>query len=249
MKPVVLIPCYRSELSPAERISLRQCRHVLAAYDCKVILPEGLALPEAFAGLEPEYFPAGHFKSVQDYSCFLLNLEFYDRFRAYDYMLIYHLDAYVFRDELDFWCAQGFDYIGAPWGNAPFLGLPKMRKGLPWHARPLWLARWLYRQDFRVGNGGLSLRRIAAFQRVLQRHAPEAARWPWNEDVFWSLVAPVYDRQFRIPTETQAMRFALELEPRRYVDRMGGRLPFGCHAWERYDPAFWAPHISRAEER
>jgi hypothetical protein len=23
----------------------------------------------------------------------------------------------------------------------------------------------------------------------------------------------------------------------------GGNMPFGCHAWERYDRRFWEPHL------
>ena len=30
-------------------------------------------------------------------------------------MLIYQLDAYVFKDELLNWANKGYDYIGAPW--------------------------------------------------------------------------------------------------------------------------------------
>jgi lipopolysaccharide/colanic/teichoic acid biosynthesis glycosyltransferase len=27
----------------------------------------------------------------------------------------------------------------------------------------------------------------------------------------------------------------------------GRRMPFGCHAWERYDPEFWRPHVLAAD--
>jgi hypothetical protein len=37
--------------------------------------------------------------------------QFYERFVAYDYMLIYQLDAYVFKDELDDWSAKGYDLL------------------------------------------------------------------------------------------------------------------------------------------
>lgn len=243
MKPVVLIPCYQATLTPAETAALEQCRRLLGHYDCRVCQPEGLVLPKSFAGLQAECFPADRFSSIDSYNQLLLSAEFYERFQDWDYMLIYQLDAWVFRDELAEWCEQGFDYVGAPWRNAPFLREPRWRRQIPLVACFPWLARLLYRQDFRVGNGGFSLRRVSGFRRVLRDHAARATHWDTNEDVFWSFCAPRLDAHFRIAFEAQAMRFALELEPRYYVARMGGRLPFGCHAWQKYEPDFWTPHI------
>ena len=39
----------------------------------------------------------------------------YERYAAYEFMFTYELDAFVFKDELEKWCEQGWDYIGAPW--------------------------------------------------------------------------------------------------------------------------------------
>ena len=39
-------------------------------------------------------------------------------------MLIYQLDAFVFQDDLAYWCQQNYDYIGAPWlRDRDFTGL------------------------------------------------------------------------------------------------------------------------------
>jgi len=73
MKPVVLIPCHRAELTPDETASLAQCRRRLGHYDCRVLLPEGLAAPAAFAGLATERFPAPCFASIGSYSRLLLS--------------------------------------------------------------------------------------------------------------------------------------------------------------------------------
>jgi hypothetical protein len=243
MRPVVLVPCYRSELTQDELISINQCRKIFKDYEVKVFLPERMALPSALDGLESVYFPACHFRSVQDYSRLMLDWDFYDRFKDFDYMLIYQMDAYVFRDELSSWCEKGFDYIGAPWGDAPFLKNKKLRKNLPLSVRSPFFANVIYKRDFRVGNGGLSLRCIATFRRFLQKHAKAAAKWSKNEDLFWSLAAPVFEKNFRIPAENEAMYFSLELSPQEYVVRMGGILPFGCHAWRKNNPEFWSSHI------
>lgn len=246
MSAVVLIPCFKPDLSPVEALSLRQCRAVLGRRDLRVVMPEGLALPPEFAGLEPEVFPPGYFKSTGTYSRLTLSLEFHDRFSGFEHMLIHQLDAYVFRDELDFWCTQTFDYVGAPWGGGSF---PKKRMAsrLPWVWRFPWLARITHGRDFRVGNGGFSLRRLPACRRVLLEHPQAVASWKFNSDLFWSFEAPALDRAFRIAPEKQAMRFSLETQPRAYLERMHGELPFGCHAWRRYDPACWRPFIPEPE--
>jgi hypothetical protein len=44
-----------------------------------------------------------------------LSEEFYQAFTDFEFMLIYQLDAFVFRDELADWCRSGYEYIGAPW--------------------------------------------------------------------------------------------------------------------------------------
>ena len=50
----------------------------------------------------------------RSYSDYVLSSEFYDTFKAYDYMLLYQLDAFVFEDRLmEFWELK-YDYIGAP---------------------------------------------------------------------------------------------------------------------------------------
>jgi hypothetical protein len=243
MKPVVLIPCYQATLTPAETAALEQCRRLLGHYDCRVCQPEGLVLPKSFAGLQAECFPADRFSSIDSYNQLLLSAEFYERFQDWDYMLIYQLDAWVFRDELEDWCRQGFDYIGAPWGNAGFVEKYRRLRLIPRSSCFPWLSGLLYRNEFRVGNGGFSLRNIRAFLRVLRSNETAVSRWGGNEDLFWSFLGTQLDRSFRIAFEDRAMRFALELNPRAYVERMGGRLPFGCHAWQKYDPDFWGSFI------
>lgn len=78
------------------------------------------------------------FESVSTYSVFMLTKEFYEKFTSYEFLLIYQLDAWVFRNELEYWCAQGYDYLGAPWFKD---------------------ATTMYSK---AGNGGFSLRNVRA---------------------------------------------------------------------------------------
>jgi hypothetical protein len=54
-------------------------------------------------------------KMFLTYSQLLMSKEFYELFIEYDYIIIYQLDCFVFKDSLENWLYTGFDYIGAPW--------------------------------------------------------------------------------------------------------------------------------------
>jgi hypothetical protein len=212
---------------------------VLKGYKQFAIVPAALALDEY--GRVLEYceivrLPNQHFASVAAYSRLLLSAFFYERFSAFEYMLILQPDALVFRDELEYWCAQDFDYIGAPWPDGQvtrpcsFRGDHRLAELLPWLNKPIAL---------HVGNGGLSLRKISSALDILQRHRLKAKLWIGNEDMFWSLYSP------RVPDEKQASLFALEKNPSAYYRTNGDRLPFGCHAWEKHEPEFWHDQFAR----
>jgi hypothetical protein len=66
-----------------------------------------------------------------------------------------------------------------------------------------------------------------------------------NCDYFWSDEAVKYWPDFKIASVETGLKFAFEVAPRWCFERNGGRLPFGCHAWPRYDRAFWEPHLLR----
>ncbi|MBO7213161.1 MAG: hypothetical protein J6U99_01215, partial [Rikenellaceae bacterium] len=108
---VVVIPTYRNELSEWEKLSLEQCVKVLSKnHHIKIVAPEGIDSH----GLQVERFDSKFFDGLAGYNKLMLAAEFYDRFSDYDYILIYQLDGWVFRDRLNEWCSQGWDYIGAP---------------------------------------------------------------------------------------------------------------------------------------
>lgn len=65
-----------------------------------------------------------------------------------------------------------------------------------------------------------------------------------NEDFFWSRDAGRFLDDTRIPGSLEALEFAIEVEPRECYRRNGGRLPFGCHGWYRYDREFWSGFLN-----
>jgi hypothetical protein len=64
-----------------------------------------------------------------------------------------------------------------------------------------------------------------------------------HEDHFWSYDARKVVKEFRIPEPGEALEFSFELAPRYCFMMNGERLPFGCHAWFRYDREFWEPFL------
>ncbi len=56
----------------------------------------------------------GRKNGIAGYNRMMLSAEFYETYRAYEYILICHADAWVFRNDLSAWCRRGFDCVAAP---------------------------------------------------------------------------------------------------------------------------------------
>jgi len=95
-------------------------------------------------------------------------------------------------------------------------------------------------------------RMIEAAKTFLHRHGyHNNVRWlvrqfaksNFHEDFFWAFEAPKIVTSFRIPAPNEALDFSFELAPRYCFELNSGRLPFGCHAWSKYDREFWEPFL------
>ncbi|MGF1532467.1 MAG: DUF5672 family protein [Bernardetiaceae bacterium] len=225
----VVVPIYKQQPSENDLISLRQNTDILSGYDLVIVAPEGLDL-SAYLDLYPNFkvhrFAPQFFDGIPGYNRLMLSAGFYAAFSAYAYILICQTDAYVFRDELLDWCNKGYDYIGAPF----LVPMPITTN------RPLIvnISRWLVD---RVGNGGLSLRRVRTHLWATRYLGWLTRRFPKNEDIFWCYYP------YRRPSCSEALHFAFDLAPRKAFALTQGKLPFGCHAWQRHDPEFWAQYI------
>jgi hypothetical protein len=255
-KAVVVIPFYKNTLNDFERIALLQCFKVLGDHEIVAIKPFGLNLPgdvKIYSFSQVVEFDDDYFKSVQGYNRLMLDSIFYKAFLAYEYMLIYQLDAFVFKDELLYWCSQGIDYVGAPWMRAkdyPNFIKAEVSKVLQYFARRYNVKkRGLPSKkqfDDSVGNGGFSLRRVERFYNICIDYKDKIAEYNsmpthhYNEDVFWGLELNRKRKVLNIPGYKQALRFAIELAPERSLKINNDVLPFGCHAWD-LDLNFWRP--------
>jgi len=264
VNPVVVVPVHEAKTDALSEISLRHLKRHLGNY--RLVLAKPQRLDWSVAGLDDEIFPDESFGTLLRYNQFQLQPEFYERFSGHSYILIYHLDALVFRDELTQWCETGYDYIGASW----YPDLIRQYTGNPWPFAPVG-----------AGNGGLSLRRTSAFihhlktrkstlqhaaQRLLEGNLDAASRlWRFrkhltpsnykdhgmlNEDVYWGVFASLIDPSFKVAPVEVANRFSFEYDPNFLLKANGGHMPFGCHAWYRFEDAreFWTPHLLGADQ-
>lgn len=273
----IVIPIYKEILSETDIISLKQCLKILSKYhivfitnkklDCSAYIEICRKYNTDFSF---EYFHYCYSFGINGYNALLLSKKFYTRFKNYTYILIYQLDAYVFRDELDYWCGQGYDYIGAPWMSIKsILDTPKFGN----------------HYNLTVGNGGFSLRKIGSFimfspkiQHIhflcliitlfnilgekskknivyrLIRYISFPLKLIVNklniitdskkhEDVAWS---KLLQNCGNIPSGDIAALFAFEVfADYLYEEYTNRKLPFGCHAWTKYSrwQLFWEKYI------
>ena len=266
----ILIPLStRSDLTPDERISLNHLERYLGHYDRFFLAPEGL--PLEFPEHQVKRFAKKFFGSVGAHTRFLYWPGLYKAFLDYDFIFFYHLDALAFSDQLEQWCDAGFDYIGPPWltcsdtpwvtrarvGNCGFC-LMRVESALKalrnrYRASPsmLWLDLFTRNCD-RLGPVIDLLRWLQPrfpVSKLVNRPLEELDKMQnpgphnVNTDIFWSDRAIRYLPEFKVASFEEGLKFGFEAAPRTCLELNGGRMPFGCHAWPRYDRKFWEPFL------
>lgn len=206
-----------------EMIALKQVRKVLKNYDLCFVAPLCLMPVLASEKYPVEYFADTFFENVSTYNQLMLTTEFYERFIEYRYILIYQLDAFVFYDRLSYFCDLDYDYIGSPW---------------------IYPERGMIGEAIRaayVGNGGLTLRNVCSCIKLLNEKKEELEAFHSNEDFFFSAAGG----DFKVAPLSTALAFCFETHVRKCFEMNDKRLPFGCHAWERYDYPFWKPYMEK----
>lgn len=280
---VVIIPVYMEHPSPVESCAFRNTLKVLGKHPLVLVCPESLDLHvyEGMADKEgtkitAERFADRFFVSVDGYNDLCYSPSLYERFADFRYMLICQLDVWVFRDELDYWCAQGYDYIGAPLyfpynekkftekflgiGNGGFclrridhcLSVVK-RKGNGILLKPVPLARiywnyFLYNDAFRhswlkraglLGKFVLKCFGVGNNMKYFTAHHvnEDLLFGTWAKDAWGA-------GNVRLPDEITAAGFSMEVNAPLLFERNSRKLPFGCHAFRKWNYGdFWAEYI------
>lgn len=236
----IVIPVYKKEFNYFEKVSLMQCIKIFKGYPLILIAPQSLDTGN-YTCLFPfkiERFADESFLSVQSYSRLLLKADFYHRFEDYSDILIHQTDAYVFRNELESWRSRNYDYIGAPVPERPLTDLYKHQ-----------VLNEKRREPIFFGNGGLSLRKVDTFIKMLSLENPEIDRLldlNINEDLINCLLLHKHGKI--LPDKASAMNFSIDAYPAQAFKACNEKRPFGCHGWYRndneyYDAYFWLPKI------
>lgn len=278
---IITIPIYKDP-SKVEEASYRQCLKILGSHDiCLLTFKElDTSIYERIADeynvkVKFEFFDRMFFTSVSGYNDLCMSVDFYERFSIYEFLLIYQLDAWVFRDELDYWCEKNYDYIGAPIFYA-------------------YNGKKFTQKFCGIGNGGFTLRKISHCIKMLRsdQHKPFIKPLPlielyYNYFLYADKFKPLKKKLRAIPTVlgkmfgfyntlhyyisqhvnedmllgswsdkswgnhsylpdfTEASRFSFELNPAYLYERNGNKLPFGCHAFMKWEyDSFWSKHIN-----
>jgi len=246
----VVIPIHLEKPSELETISLAQTLAVLGRYPLTFMAPLGLDTSwyeDYCRGKATVYIERFQWKGRDEYCALLTSAKFYHRFLGYEYMLICHLDAFVFRDELEQWCQQGYDYIGSVIYNHMWDKSSRFQK----------LIGFAYPEY--MGNGGFALKKISSFYRITSRFRlyMELYIWIWRmrkaafiDDIFLSQHFPKLQPSFRIPPKALAQRFGAayenwEEENLPFTNQDNDSLPFGMHGWILCHPDYWKPCIHR----
>ncbi len=251
----IVVPIYKNSFSEYEKISFDRLFKVLNRYRIVVIKPASLDLNTLLADYpvnETENFDDSYFAGIAGYNRLMMSEELYNRFSHSEYILIYQLDAYVFKDTLTEWCNKGYDYVGAPWLLRPIYNFP-LFKITSWIKRKyceITHQRCSQMTRYKVGNGGLSLRKVESHLNAVIKlkkiidHYISIRHHLYNEDVFFSIEVNKHGIGFNYPDWKEALQFSFDKYPKLCYELNGNTLPFGCHAWyKRKMKKFWYPII------
>ncbi|MDB5120203.1 MAG: hypothetical protein JWN56_1421 [Sphingobacteriales bacterium] len=261
---VVLIIAHKESLTKSEKDSLYQCHHILSKHPIKLICPHGLNMQDyrsVIPDIEVDFINPKWQASYQMFNRLKIDPFIYNRYKKYEFILFYELDAWVFRDELSYWCDKNYDYIGAPWyedsengnNNFHFTGVGNggfsLRK-IKSHLKVLRSFSYIYSPITLMretcSNNGRSFK---SYLRILANFTSRnntlflSNDYRHNEDHFWGVIVGNKFKWFRLPDEKTAYQFSMELRAPDLYKRNNNQLPFGCHAWEKYNSEFWQKHV------
>lgn len=274
---VIVVPTHKSKCSDSELKSLKNTLKVFNERRVFILLPHDVSgeyyqeLQQTYENLFILNLRKGWLGSFDNYNSMMLNEDFYNLFKDYKFMLICHLDAWVFRDELNYWMSQKYDCIGAPL----FLPEDTSVHDVSKLAAPIGV------------NGGLCLRNIESICSILDGEKIKLKytlffnwlffllshkqygllkiyvtcclsvfRYGWvsfqkkfavNEDVLISIIFPMIYRGFKVAPPRVASKFSLEVNATEIINtRSDLKLPFGIHGIDKYiDHSVLARYIEK----
>ena len=264
---VIVIPIYKDSIDEYEKVSLLQCCKIFKHEELSILTYLGLNINAYINILESEkvcftikLLDERFFKGVEGYNTMVLNRCFYEAYKSYDWMLIYQTDAFVFNNELDYYCNKKWVYIGAPTFKNSNYSHPQhvLNGGLSLRYIPFFLQTleskrfyWRFCNLYLFKRiGGMKLKTIFKVPYLLYQAYclkngitkifPTKGLWALTyEDYVWCALA-----EGKLPTWQEASRFSFENSCHELYELNNGDLPMGCHAWYKFgNYEFWKNFI------
>lgn len=212
----ILIPVFNAPLTAVAMNSLATVQAQLGEFPITFIKGESFTQVEELA----EFCPSADFVSFDDryfssrtgYAKLLLGRELYDYFGWSRYLLICEMNTVITKNELAYWCRQGYDFI------QPY---PHFTAPQPLTAT---LTKRITPQTFLQNNlvdfvafghsSGISLRSNEAFQKLTKRKRRDiqgylaSASDVVNDALFWELYTNRWWPDLNTPTVLSRNRFA-----------------------------------------
>ncbi len=112
----VLIPILNQELEDFEKKIISNSLAKLEKHPITFICAEGAIINPFIKQnerIDILYFPDKYFESHNTFSKLLLLPDFHERFSWAEFVLIHHLNNWIVKAELHYWCKQGYDLLNA----------------------------------------------------------------------------------------------------------------------------------------
>jgi hypothetical protein len=211
----VVVPLLRSELTAFESQLLNQTARELDGFPFLFVSAEGVdvsAVTQKYPGSTTYTFADRYFQDRASLARLLLTRAFYEQFAWSEFILVHELNSVVCRNELRYWCRQGYDFIQPVSQNitqstfgGPLGYLQQLLNSAPLSAE----AR------FDLLQCGLSLRRVSTMQKVLSRYTKKVhdikagtSGLLGNDSLFWEEVSNKLWPALQVPTPVVRRRFA-----------------------------------------
>ena len=259
---VVITPVYKKELSENEYLSIKSSLYHLKNYNKVIVAPKKFSEDQKFINMWNDYgyrvvfFEDKYFINVDSYNKLMLNKMFYSHFTDYKYMLIIQLDVLIFSNSLDYWMNKNLDYVGAPWikndlngirfnfsGNGG-LSLRKIKTFISVLESNQLIKKEDYYDVLPISGNLKIILLLSLLFKLNFKYNATVFRFFYKkqEDFFWVFYAHFFVKEFKVANIEDSLAFAFERYPEYCFEQNNHCLPFGVHAWERYNPSFWEKH-------
>ncbi len=212
----IIIPVFSLPLTAVAMNSLSTVQEHLGDFPITFIKSEKLTQIEELT----EFCPTADFVSFDDryfstrtgYTKLLLTPELYQNFGWSRYLLICEMNTVITKNELAYWCRQGYDFIQLfPDFLANSSVLVSIRKRF---SRQDFLKKHYAGLDKFRKSCGISLRNVEAFQKLTKRKQRSIHRYLAsatdleNDAIFWEFHTNRWWPEINTPTALSRKRFA-----------------------------------------